>query len=141
MVPEVVAATKGTRGMVANKFEKLKLHTRLGVAVERWKLIGCGKMLASWMLFGIPWEMDSVPEPFMANKKYLSREHKIARDEELQRCWEMGSFEKMPKEDISKAVIVEIFPVPKADSAKLRNVHDMRWSNGYTIKYTLKWKG
>ena len=129
------------KGMVANKFLDLKLHLRLGAAVGRWKMIGCGTMLASWMLFGILWELDRTPEPFVAKKMYLSREHKEARDVELQRCLDMGSFEEMPINDIPSAVIVEIFMVPKIDSVKLRNVHDIRWSNSFTNKVHFKMEG
>ena len=119
LIPEVVEATLLPKGMVANKFLCLKLHSRLGAAVGRWKMIGCGPVLASWMVHGIPWELNSTPVSFVAIKMYLSQEHQVARDLELQRCLDMGSFEEMPVEDVPKAVIVEIFMVPKPDTVKL----------------------
>ena len=89
LVPQEVEVVETQVGAVTLKeLASLKLHTRLGAVVERWELIGCGPLVASWFRFGIPWELDEIPKPYIARKLFLSEEHYKARDEELWRVKE-----------------------------------------------------
>ena len=142
LVPQKVEGVETQVGAVTLKeLASLKLHMCLGAVVERWELIGCGPLVASWFRYGIPWELDEVPKPYIARKLFLSEEHYKARDEKLLRVQKLGCFEEMPDELVSTAVIEEMFMVPKPDSKKLRTVHNMKRSNASSHKIHFKMEG
>ena len=138
LVPQKVEGVETQVGAVTLKeLASLKLHMRLGAVVERWELIGCGPLVASWFRYGIPWELDEVPKPYIARKLFLSEEHYKARDEELLRVQELGCCDEL----VSTTVIEEMFMVPKPDSKKLRTVHNMKRSNASSHKIHFKMEG
>ena len=87
-----------------------------------------------------PWSFDSVPVPKSFPEARMDLQQQQILDDELARLSALGCFQRLPLEDIARAVVTYFFLVPKKDN-KWRAVIDLTYSNSYSPKIHFKMEG